>query len=50
MAGAHQPRLAHQAGDPFSAVSLATAPQIGMDAGRTIGLTRTGMDGSDALQ
>src|SRR5271169_3653935 len=50
MAGAYQPGLAHQAGDPFSAVPLAAPTQISMDARRSIGLARTGTDGPDALQ
>jgi len=50
MAGAYQPGLAHQAGDPFPAVPLAAPTQISMDARRSIGLARTGMDGPDALQ
>jgi hypothetical protein len=50
MAGAHQPRLAHQARDPFAAVPFTAPTQIGMNARRPVGLPRTGMHGLDALQ
>ena len=50
VAGAQQPGLAHKPSDPFAAMSLASAPQIGVDAWRTVGLARAGMHGPDTSQ
>jgi hypothetical protein len=50
MTGAYQPGLAHQPGNPFPAVPLATLTQISMDARRPVSMARTDMDGPDALQ
>ena len=50
MAGADQPRLAHEAGDPLATVLLSLPTQISMDARRPVGPPRTGMHGLDALQ
>ena len=50
VAGAHQPGPAHQPRDPFAAVSLTSAPQIGVNAWRAIGLARAGVHGPNPFQ
>ena len=50
VAGASQPGLAHQRRDPFAAMSLASAPQIGVDARSAVGLARAGVHSPDAIQ
>ena len=42
-AGTHEARAAHQPRDPFAAVPLASLAQIGMHAGRAIGLAGAGV-------
>jgi len=50
VASTHQPGFAHQPRDPFTAVPFASCPQIGVNAGRAVGLARAGVYGPDPPQ